>query len=155
MWAVTLRYGSGDPDGLERWEEALEAFDAATAVERGGGVTLTLYVDAADPIAAASAAAVLAAPVTAASPVGVTVADEEAHLAAAYRTNLPDLVSAPEVAERLGVSRQRVHQLQNAPGFPAPLYRLRTGPVWDALAIATFAKTWERRPGRPAGTRAS
>lgn len=64
--------------------------------------------------------------------------------------NLPHLVSAAEVGDQLGISRQRVHQLQSTAGFPEPLYRLRTGPVWDARAIEAFATRWDRRPGRRA-----
>ena len=67
---------------------------------------------------------------------------------------LPELVSAPEVAEILGgITCQRVHQLQSALEFPAPLYRLRAGPVWDARAIHRFASVWVRKPGRPAGSK--
>jgi hypothetical protein len=63
----------------------------------------------------------------------------------------PDLVSAPEVGALLGVNRQRVHQLAAGhPQFPAPLYRLGVGSLWDRDAITYFAETWDRRPGRRA-----
>jgi hypothetical protein len=65
--------------------------------------------------------------------------------------NYPDLVGATEAATILGVSRQRVHQLlRENPGFPEPLYHLRsTGPLWVRQGIESFARHWERRPGRP------
>lgn len=40
------------------------------------------------------------------------------------------LVGAQEIAELLGVSRQRVHQLAGSGGFPEPVERLAQGSVW-------------------------
>lgn len=66
------------------------------------------------------------------------------------RSSLPDLVSAPEVAEILHVSRQRVHQLLSEhKRFPEPLYRLGSGPLWLRAAIEAFDERWTRKPGRP------
>ncbi len=66
------------------------------------------------------------------------------------RPNYPDLVSGPEAAELLGVSRQRLWRLtQERPDFPRPLYRLRVGPLWIRSGIEAFAQRWERKPGRP------
>jgi hypothetical protein len=63
---------------------------------------------------------------------------------------LPALVSGPEVGAILGVNRQRVHQLAHEhPQFPAPLYRLGVGSLWDRRAIEVFAAGWNRKPGRP------
>lgn len=58
-----------------------------------------------------------------------------------------------EVAELLGVSRQRVAQLRTKRGFPAPVAELRSGPVWDVSSFGLFLEEWERRPGRPRGTK--
>jgi len=67
--------------------------------------------------------------------------------------NYPELVSGPEAAELLGVSRQRLHQLaQEHAGFPEPLYRLRVGPLWVRSGIEAFGRRWERKPGRPRKT---
>jgi hypothetical protein len=66
------------------------------------------------------------------------------------RPTLPALVSAPEAAELLGVSAQRVHELAtNHASFPEAVYELRTGKLWLRDAIITFGQRWERRPGRP------
>ena len=47
------------------------------------------------------------------------------------RPTLPELVSAPEAGEILGVSPQRVHELAAGhAGFPEPVYELRTGKLW-------------------------
>jgi predicted DNA-binding transcriptional regulator AlpA len=65
-------------------------------------------------------------------------------------SNLPDLVSAPDVGEILGVSRQRVHQLLNEnPSFPPPILRLGSGPLWLRPTIEAFERSWTRKPGRP------
>lgn len=66
------------------------------------------------------------------------------------RPTLPELVSAPEVADILGVSSQRVHELAASKAdFPEPMYELRTGKLWLRDAIEAFGRRWERKPGRP------
>ncbi|MBF6189277.1 MULTISPECIES: hypothetical protein [Nocardia] len=150
IWVVTLRYSSAeiDREELTMWEEELADVDATAGRLPGVAVMLSVYIEAEDPVEAAGLAAALVRPVTGLSPVAVEVVDEETHFAEADAPNLPQLVSAAEVADELEVSRQRVHQLQGTVGFPEPLYRLRTGPVWDARAIKAFASRWDRRPGR-------
>ncbi len=66
------------------------------------------------------------------------------------RPNVPDLVSGPEAAAILGVSKARVHQLaaENS-HFPKPLYVLAAGSLWTREAIEAFVEQWERKPGRP------
>lgn len=85
------------------------------------------------------------------APAVLEVLEEEEYIRRADEPTLPELVSAPEVAQILGgVSRQRVHQLRETAAFPAPLYELRTGAIWDRRAIERFAREWTRKPGRPA-----
>ena len=62
--------------------------------------------------------------------------------------SLPDLVGVTEVAELLEVSRQRASALARAPGFPAPVVTLRSGPVWTRPSVDRFVQNWHRRPGR-------
>ncbi|HYT80008.1 MAG TPA: hypothetical protein VEQ37_12285 [Actinomycetota bacterium] len=66
----------------------------------------------------------------------------------------PDLVGVAEVADLLGVSKQRVSELRDSPRFPAPVSDLRSGPVWTRAAIERFVESWERKPGRPSRARA-
>lgn len=67
--------------------------------------------------------------------------------------NYPNLVSGPEAATILGVNRQRLHQLATGHrDFPEPLYRLGVGSLWLRQSIETFARNWDRRPGRPRKT---
>lgn len=55
------------------------------------------------------------------------------------------LVGTHEIAEMLGVSRQRVHQLVTRdPTFPEPEAKLHGGHVWSRRAV----EEWARRTGR-------
>lgn len=68
----------------------------------------------------------------------------------ALRPDTAELVGPGEVAELLGVSRQRVHQLSaQHPDFPAPYARLGIGSVWTRPAVEAFERRWSRKPGRP------
>ena len=65
-----------------------------------------------------------------------------------------DLVSVTEIAEILGVSRQRVNQLiKSYTDFPAPEAELAIGRVWRRYQIERWAGKHPRQPGRPAGKR--
>jgi predicted DNA-binding transcriptional regulator AlpA len=58
-------------------------------------------------------------------------------------------VSTGEIAQMLGVSRQRVDQLSRQVGFP-PVWRdLMTGRVWRDTEIEAWAKTRNTSRGRP------
>lgn len=59
------------------------------------------------------------------------------------------LMGQHEVAEFLGVSNQRVGQLDKQhKDFPPPVARLACGPVWLAADIERFLASWDRRTGR-------
>jgi predicted DNA-binding transcriptional regulator AlpA len=54
-------------------------------------------------------------------------------------------MGAAEIAERLGVSRTRVHQIVAAdPAFPAPVATLASGKIWSADDIERWIA--EHRP---------
>lgn len=53
-------------------------------------------------------------------------------------------MGAAEVAEYLGVSRQRVLQLREKPDFPAPVSHLASGPIWESADV----EKWARETGR-------
>lgn len=76
----------------------------------------------------------------------MTYAEHDADLA---HPNFPELVGIAEIAELLGVSRQRASTLQTRHDFPHPVAVLRSGPVWTRPSLNRFADTWERKPGRP------
>jgi predicted DNA-binding transcriptional regulator AlpA len=59
-----------------------------------------------------------------------------------------DLVGVAEVAEMLGVSRQRVHAIAAThPEFPEPVAELSAGKIWLRKDIAG----WARHTGRELG----
>lgn len=55
-----------------------------------------------------------------------------------------DLMGLSEVADYLGVSRQRADQLANTKGFPDEVCRLRGGRIW----LVKDVKDWARKVGR-------
>ncbi len=60
-----------------------------------------------------------------------------------------ELAGVSEIAELLGVSRQRIRELRTQEGFPAPLAELKSGPVWSLASLDLFRRSWSRKPGRP------
>jgi len=60
-----------------------------------------------------------------------------------------ELVGVAEIAETLGVSRQRVSELKGRRGFPRPVAELAAGPVWRLSSLQRFIAQWPRLPGRP------
>lgn len=49
-----------------------------------------------------------------------------------------------EVADMLGVSRQRVHQLAARPSFPKPVAVLAAGTIWRRVDIERWIRDTER-----------
>jgi predicted DNA-binding transcriptional regulator AlpA len=47
-----------------------------------------------------------------------------------------------EIADLLGVSRQRAHQIAEEKGFPAPLAEDVGGRVWSRYEVQAWAKRW-------------
>jgi hypothetical protein len=65
------------------------------------------------------------------------------------RPSFPDLLGVAELAERLGVSRQRAWTVTGRPDFPEPVARLKATPVWTAGSVRRFLDAWPRKAGRP------
>ena len=63
--------------------------------------------------------------------------------------NFPELVGVREVADILGVTRQRASALAKTPRFPAAIATLASGPVWTRPSLNRFVDEWPRRDGRP------
>ncbi len=55
-----------------------------------------------------------------------------------------ELVGVAEIAEMIGVSKQRVHQLASREDFPRPVASLIAGTIWRRDDIVD----WARRTGR-------
>ena len=49
-----------------------------------------------------------------------------------------------EIAELLGVTKQRAHQIAPEKGSPAPLAEDARGRVWSRLEVQAWAKRWRR-----------
>lgn len=60
-----------------------------------------------------------------------------------------EFVGVSELADLLGVTRQRAHAIAGGATFPEPVARLAAGPVWARPSIAHFVEGWDRKPGRP------
>jgi prophage regulatory protein len=58
------------------------------------------------------------------------------------RTRTP--IRLVEIAELLGVSRQRAHQIAEEKGFPAPLAEDFRGRVWSRYEVQAWSKRWRR-----------
>ena len=59
------------------------------------------------------------------------------------------LVGIRELADLLGVTRQRASQIAATRNFPAPLAKLAAGPVWNKASLTWFLEDWAREPRRP------
>lgn len=55
------------------------------------------------------------------------------------------VMGAAEIAELLGVSRQRVQQLVVRPDFPAPMGTLTMGKVWNRAEVEAWHAERQRR----------
>jgi predicted DNA-binding transcriptional regulator AlpA len=53
-------------------------------------------------------------------------------------------VRVVEIAELLGVTKQRAHQIAEEKGFPAPLAEDASGRVWSRYEVQAWAKRWRR-----------
>jgi prophage regulatory protein len=60
------------------------------------------------------------------------------------------LMGAAEIAQRLGVSRQRVSQITSRDTFPRPVIELASGRIWETEAVEAWIA--EHRPDRAKGT---
>lgn len=58
------------------------------------------------------------------------------------RMSKPSTVRLIEIAEILGVSKQRAHQIAEERGFPAPLAEDARGRVWSRYEVQAWAKVW-------------
>ncbi len=162
-WSIVVSYATGQPpteNELERLADGFEAQDATvSAMPDRRGFDIYFWVEGPFQRVAIEqlsrvlerAARLISATGIAAWPDGVRIrsaAQVDAELA---EPTIPDLLAAADVAEVIGTSRQRVHQLaRENPQFPAPIAEPATGPLWDRRAIDTFVRGWTRKPGRPA-----
>ena len=58
--------------------------------------------------------------------------------------NRSSSVRLVEIAELLGVSKQRAYQIADEDGFPAPIAENYRGQLWDRREFTAWAKRWRR-----------
>lgn len=162
MWTAQLTYHAPRLD-LDRRLEIVDALQASAAYDDDTGrLVLTFEVDgttarqAADNASRRGGAAVSSAArgIVPARPTRILVLPTEEFIAETEYPGALELSGVAEIAELLGVSRQRVGQLIERDGFPAPIAELASGPVFTTPSIRAFEKRWEphRRGGRPPRT---
>ena len=59
----------------------------------------------------------------------------------------PQTMRLVEIAELLGVSKQRARQIAYGDGFPVPVAKDGRGRLWNRSEVAAWAKAW--RAARP------
>lgn len=168
-YVATIRLSTPTPLEEDTTDRLLDTLDASHGVlstglaERatGDGVPVEVTVDVdADTLTAAAARAVQVAQAAlreAGAPTPLTVRGLEVQTVAEQEWALahpvvPELVGLSEVAEMLGVSRQRVGHLRAHPQFPAPVGEPRCGPIWTHASLLHFLHRWQRRRGRRPAT---
>jgi hypothetical protein len=158
-WVMTFSYEGLDPTmaEIDKWTAQLEAFDGSVArIPSRGVVDVTVYAPGDFlMVDAVAKMAIEVGHVVMAEPTGMEIVREVEWRRRAEAPTMPELMSAAEIANELGVSRQRVHKLRHMATFPLPLAELRGGAVWDAVAVRKFAKNWIRKPGRPSANAAA
>jgi hypothetical protein len=117
---------------------------------------VTIGLEEPDPVRAAAVAAALVESLAAAAGlpdwpmVRVEAVREDVLEEDNSNSALPDLISAPEAAEILGVTSQRLHELAASNHeFPESVYELKAGRLWLREGVEAFADRWDRKPGRP------
>ncbi|CAB5222306.1 hypothetical protein UFOVP361_106 [uncultured Caudovirales phage] len=53
--------------------------------------------------------------------------------------SISNICGTAEVAEILGIAKQRIHALRKNPEFPQPIVKIAATPIWDRLDIAKWA----------------
>lgn len=56
--------------------------------------------------------------------------------------NTENILGTSEVAEVLGVSKQRIHSLRQMAEFPDPFLQLASTPLWDKDEVVAFLSKW-------------
>lgn len=116
-----------------------------------GRLTVRFSVDATTLRQAAEQAIRTVREVTGRAPDGVRVITAERLREEIARPAAQELVGMVEAGEILGVSRQRVYELeQTHADFPHPIAELASGKIFTRASVEAFDQRWERkRTGRP------
>ncbi|MDO3335134.1 helix-turn-helix transcriptional regulator [Mycobacteroides abscessus] len=151
-WTVVATFDRDiDRETMELFEDKFEEFDGLVSrIPDRGQFQVSLHANGPMVHVFENLADYLANAIDG-EPISLEILTDAEQARRADEPTMPELMSAVDVAEELGVSRQRVHTLRTNPEFPAPLAELGGGAVWDARAIRAFNERWDRKPGRPRG----
>lgn len=138
---------------LDEMQDLLAPHDANIGFTSSDNISVQMSVDAAtarQALDVALKATTKAAREAGASDVvlGVELLTEEEQERRLTSPVIPELVGLSEVGDMLGVSRQRAGQLADADEFPTAVARLKSGPVFVAEQVRSFAAR-RRATGRP------
>lgn len=161
-WSVHIEvtHGLRDEESRQVLERVLEVLAPESAAGSAGAGMLDVQLSVeADSIVTAATQALRVftnALRKAGSPrrYGIMAMDVETaeHLEARLRQPDPPMVGISELAQLLGVTKQRASQLAQRRDFPAPYQQLASGPIWRKGDLSRFMEEWSRRPGRPTKT---
>ncbi|MGW1154509.1 hypothetical protein ACWD45_24895 [Streptomyces rubiginosohelvolus] len=156
-WSIEVELGVNDvsDDLVEELVEHLIDHSPAIGTAPNGNLSARIFIEAGTARQAIDSALkeVTAAAKEAGLPttvVGVDLVTEEELDRRLAEPPVPDLVGVSEIAEMLGVVRQRATQLSQRPDFPPAVAHLKSGPVFVREQVAAFEQRWDRRSGRPA-----
>ncbi|MEQ4610882.1 hypothetical protein ABMX48_32890 [Streptomyces cavourensis] len=152
-WQATLTASGVSAPSVEQYELLLALIAATTSHDSATSAFRLVWRLEAPTLAEATTAALSKAQV-AFEKAGIHGTQEEVLIRSADRVEQEakcprpqDLVITKDIAEQLGVSRQRVAQLaSDHPDFPPPIARTAAGPIYTQESVSLFAAGWERSP---------
>lgn len=142
---------------VEQAETLHDAIDATISSDAGRGRTVVHVTVAASTLRQAADDAIRSV-AAAAKQAGLTVRPIRAEVMDADDVPyvVPALVNYAEAGQILGVTRQRVRELDGVvenvgrhPDFPQAVARPASGALFDQADIERFKAAWQRRKGRP------
>ncbi|HXH77302.1 hypothetical protein [Nocardioides sp.] len=157
-WSVRVDWDHpGTLDQLEAAHmlETLAELRPALVLEETGLPTrysITVHVDEASLRSAISTALRRVEDATGTRARGVEALTQDTVTRQLAKPNVPALVGHADIADMLGVSRQRAGQLADRPGFPPAVMTIKAGPLRVRDQVEDWARTWDRKSGRPAKT---
>lgn len=155
-WTVRVdwrRHTEIDEPELELVLDRLEGLHPAINIERTEALINPLHLSATVTLEAATlrqAATMALQAVEAAVDTkarGMEVLETEEFDRELDRPQIPALVGNADIAEMLGVSRQRAAKLDESPGFPPAVAHIKAGPLRVRNQVEKWAASWERRSG--------
>lgn len=155
-WSVYVELAARDmPDSvIEELCERLVDREPAVGIAPNGNLSARVWIDTATARQAADIALKEVAAAAKGAGAGQTIVgfelltEEELDRRNAEPL-VPELVGVSEIAEMLGVGRQRAAQLTQRDDFPSPVAHLKAGPVFLKDQVRGFEARWDRHGGRP------